>query len=81
MKRILVILQLFFISIMAFGESKYFPVGTTWTEVTRGYWWEDWDTTTYVVKDVVEADGIEYNEVLANGKRYCLLREEGPVFP
>ena len=79
MKKILVILPFFFMSIMAFGESKYFPAGTTWTEVTRGHWYEDWDTTTYVVKDAVEVEGLTYNEVLANGKRYCLLREEGPL--
>ena len=79
MKKILFALLFILIGIQAMGDNKYFPTGTTWTEVTRGYWWEEWDTTTYVVKDVVEADGFAYNEVLANGKRYCLLREEGPL--
>lgn len=79
MKKILFALLFILIGIQAMGENKYYPTGTTWTEVTRGYWWEEWDTTTYVVKDVVEADGFAYNEVLANGKRYCLLREEGPL--
>ena len=79
MKKILFALLLILIGMQTMGENKYFPTGTTWTEVTRGYWWEEWDTTTYVVKDVVEADGFAYNEVLANGKRYCLLREEGPL--
>lgn len=79
MKKILVILPFFFMSIMAFGESKYFPVGTTWTEVSRYAWWEEWDTTTYIVKDEVLLDGVAYNEVLANGSRYCLIREEGPL--
>lgn len=78
MKKILVILSFFFMSIMAFGESKYFPVGTTWKEISKTYWWSDWDTTTYIVKEEVLQDGVAYNEVLANGKRYCLLREEGP---
>ena len=79
MKKILFALSVILIGMQVMGENKYFPTGTTWTEVTRGYWWEDWDTTIYVVKDVVEVDGIVYNEVLANGKRYCLLREEGPL--
>ena len=79
MKKILFALSLILIGMQVMGENNYFPTGTTWTEVTRGYWWEDWDTTTYVVKDVVEVDGVAYNEVLVNNKRYCLLREEGPL--
>lgn len=77
MKKILIALSLILIFVQIKGENKYFPSGTTWTEITK--WWSDCDTTIYEVKDEVLMDGIVYNEVLANGKRYCLLREEGPL--
>ncbi len=79
MKKILFVLSMLSVCIMSMGDNKYFPTGTTWTEIKKVYWWSDWDTTTYIVKDEVLIDGIAYNEVLANGKRYCLLREEGPL--
>ena len=65
------------ITIQAMGENKYFPVGTTWKEESR--FWGERDTITYVVGEEVLIDGVAYNEVLRNGNRYCLLREEGPL--
>ncbi len=81
MKRILVILPLFFICIMAFGENKYFPVGTTWTEVTSKYGSFGRDTSTYIVKEEKPIDGIVYNVVYRNDQTepWCLLREEGAL--
>ncbi|MBR5068809.1 MAG: hypothetical protein IKX25_05355 [Bacteroidales bacterium] len=81
MKRILILLQLFFISIIVFGESKYFPVGTTWTEVTSKYGSFGRDTSTYVVKEEMPIDGVIYNVVYRNDEPepYCLLREEGSL--
>ena len=79
MKKILVILPFFFMSIMAIGESnKYFPVGTTWTEVTPKYGSFGRDTSTYVVKEEKAIDGIVYNVVYRNDEPepFCLLREE-----
>ena len=63
MKKILVILPFFFMSIMAFGESKYFPVGTTWTEM-RSYLWTGPFKTTYTIKGEVMIEGVSYNEVI-----------------
>lgn len=81
MKKILVFLPLFLICIMAFGEGKYFPVGTTWTEVTSKYGSYGRDTSTYVVKDEMSIDGFIYNVVYRNdaAEPFCLLREEGPL--
>lgn len=61
----------------ALCENKYFPVGTTWKE-EQGLWWLK-DTVTYEVKDEVLLDRIPFNEIFANGERYCLIREEGPL--
>ena len=49
MKKILFALLFILIGIQAMGDNKYFPTGTTWTEVTRGYWWEEWDLYVVVV--------------------------------
>lgn len=76
MKKISTLFLLVFNCVLSFGENQYFPVGTTWIE-ERGYW--EKDTITYVVGDEVMFEGVVYNEVLANGERYCLLREEGPL--
>jgi hypothetical protein len=67
--------------VLAFGESKYFPAGTTWTEVTGKYGWYGRDTSTYVVKDEMPVEGVIYNAVYRNDEQepYCLLREEGPL--
>ena len=90
MKKILVILPFFFMSIMVFGESKYFPVGTTWTERVS-YLWTGPKTITYTIKGEMMIDGVSYNEVIrdvvyqdydegtVDGERCCLLREEGPL--
>ena len=90
MKKNLVILPFFFMSIMAFGESKYFPVGTTWTERVF-YLWTGPKTITYTIKGEMMIDGVSYNEVIRDivyqdydeasvyGERCCLLREEGPL--
>ena len=90
MKKILVILPFFLVSVLAFGESKYFPVGTTWTEM-RSYLWTGPFKTTYTIKGEVMIEGVSYNEVIMDvvyqdydegtvyGERYCLLREEGPL--
>jgi len=81
MKKILVILPFLFMSIMAFGESKYFPVGTTWTEVTPKYGSFGRDTSTYVVKEEMPVGEFVYNVVYRNDEPepFCLLREEGPL--
>ena len=80
MKKILVILPFFFMSIMAFGESKYFPVGTTWTEECF-YLISGPIKTTYTIKEEVEFNGVTYNAVYRNDESepYCLLREEGSL--
>ena len=90
MKKFLVILPFFLVSVLAFGESKYFPVGTTWTEM-RSYLWTGPFKTTYTIKGEVMIEGVSYNEVIMDvvyqdydegtvyGERYCLLREEGPL--
>lgn len=81
MKKFLVILPFFLVSVLAFGESKYFPVGTTWTEVTSKYGWYGRDTSTYVVKEEMPVEGVVYNVVYRNDEPepFCLLREEGPL--
>ena len=79
MKKLLFVLSMLIIGLQMNGENKYVPSGTTWIEISKTNWWSDWDTTTYIVKDEVLQNGIAYNEVLANGKRYCLIREEGPL--
>ncbi len=72
------------------GESKYFPVGTIWTERVF-YLWTGPMNITYTIKGEVIIDGVSYNEVIRDvvcqdwdegssyGVRYCLLREEGPL--
>ena len=78
MKKILFIMSMLLIGMPMKGENKYFPEGTTWIEVThRAFSDIHWDTTTYVVKGEVIMNDVAYNEVLANGERYCLIREEG----
>jgi hypothetical protein len=80
MKKILIVLSMLLIAMQMKGENKYFPEGTTWIEVThRAFSDIHWDTTTYVVKGEVIMNDVAYNEVLANGERYCLIREEGPL--
>ncbi len=77
MKKILLMLSMLLIGMQMNGENKYFPTGTTWKEESR--FWGERDTITYVVGEEVMKDGVAYNEVLRNGNRHCLLREEGPL--
>jgi hypothetical protein len=65
---------------IAFGEGKYFPVGTTWVEESI-YVLTGPIKTTYAIKDEVVINGVTYNEVYRNDESEpcCLLREEGPL--
>ena len=78
MKKILFVLSMLSVCIMSMGESKYFPVGTKWSEALFNGWFYS-DPITYEVKDSELVNGIYYNVVHANGEPYCLLREEGPL--
>lgn len=76
MRKILTVIIFLLVIKSALCENKFFPIGTTWTEI-HGSW--ALDTVTYEVKDEVLLNGISYNEILENGERCCLIREEGPL--